>query len=209
MSSSSSSLCRRKRSRVFLFFLQKKRLFVWTKKKTFLWLNLYIFIFILIFPSSYSGISLLLFFAKQYRREREICRRRERKKGGLGSETCGVWSWITTIFVSNTFFRDWMRRMWNSCTEWIVKRESWLRDPLAQVIWKRGLKLNRCRRFRLWSLLGSINRCGRVGGFRHLSALELLTRINSSCSSGCERRKSVIGIQGRLIWPQNKVIWKW
>ena len=24
------------------------------------------------------------------KREREICRRRERKKGGLGSETCGV-----------------------------------------------------------------------------------------------------------------------
>ena len=39
--------------------------------------------------------------------------------------------------------------------------------------------------------------------------IELLERINSSCSSGRERRKSVSGIQGRLIWPQYKVIWKW
>ena len=35
------------------------------------------------------------------------------------------------------------------------------------------------------------------------------TNNNSSCSSGRERRKSVIGIIGRLIWPQTKVIWKW
>ena len=39
--------------------------------------------------------------------------------------------------------------------------------------------------------------------------LELLSRINSSCSSGRERRKSVRGIQGRLMRPQTKVIWKW
>ena len=38
---------------------------------------------------------------------------------------------------------------------------------------------------------------------------KLLKRINSSCSSGRERRKSVSGMRGRLIWPQNKVIWKW
>ena len=42
-----------------------------------------------------------------------------------------------------------------------------------------------------------------------LSASKLLKRINSSCSSGCERRKSVSGIEGRLIGPQIKVIWKW
>ena len=42
-----------------------------------------------------------------------------------------------------------------------------------------------------------------------ISAGELLKRINSSCSSGRERRKSVGGINGRLMWPQNKVIWKW
>ena len=41
------------------------------------------------------------------------------------------------------------------------------------------------------------------------SAFKLLKRINSSCSSGYERRNSVSGIQGRLIWPQTKVIWKW
>ena len=39
--------------------------------------------------------------------------------------------------------------------------------------------------------------------------VELLKRINSSCSSGRERRKSVSGMKGRLMRPQNKVIWKW
>ena len=39
--------------------------------------------------------------------------------------------------------------------------------------------------------------------------LELLKRINSNCSSGRERRKSVNGIIGRLMRPQDKVIWKW
>ena len=39
--------------------------------------------------------------------------------------------------------------------------------------------------------------------------LELLVRINSSCSSGYERRKSVIGMKGRLMRPHVKVIWKW
>ena len=34
-------------------------------------------------------------------------------------------------------------------------------------------------------------------------------RINSSCSSGRERRKSVSGMKGRLMRPQYKVIWKW
>ena len=43
----------------------------------------------------------------------------------------------------------------------------------------------------------------------HISATKLLKRINSSCSSGYERRKSVSGMQGRLMRPQDKVIWKW
>ena len=60
--------------------------------------------------------------------------------------------------------------------------------------------MKRCRRYRLWSLRGRINRCGRVGGAKHLSAGKLLERINSSCSSGRERRKSVSGMIGRLIW---------
>ena len=38
---------------------------------------------------------------------------------------------------------------------------------------------------------------------------KLLKRINSSCSSGRERRKSVSGMKGRLMRPQIKVIWKW
>ena len=48
-----------------------------------------------------------------------------------------------------------------------------------------------------------------VGGAKLLSAVKLLKRINSSYSSGHERRKSVSGIVGRLMWPQNKAIWKW
>ena len=44
---------------------------------------------------------------------------------------------------------------------------------------------------------------------KDISAIELLKRINSSCSSGRERRKSVSGMNGRLMRPQIKVIWKW
>jgi len=120
---------------------------------------------------------------------------------------CGIWSWRTTIFVSHTFFRDWIERILNSCTRWTVKRESWSRDRLARVIWRRGLRSKRCRRYRLWKLRGRINRCGRVGGTtKHISAGELLKRINSSSSSGRERRKSVSGVIGRFVRPQNKVI---
>ena len=39
--------------------------------------------------------------------------------------------------------------------------------------------------------------------------MKVARRINWSCSSGRERRKSVSGMEGRLIWLQNKVIWKW
>ena len=41
------------------------------------------------------------------------------------------------------------------------------------------------------------------------SARKLLERINSSCSSGYKRRKSVSVIQGRLMGPRGMVIWKW
>ena len=46
-------------------------------------------------------------------------------------------------------------------------------------------------------------------GRNHISAVKLLKRINSSCSSGRERRKSVSGMEGRLMRPHVKVIWKW
>ena len=49
----------------------------------------------------------------------------------------------------------------------------------------------------------------RVGGKKDLSAVKLLKRINSSCSSGRERRKSVSGMKRRLLRPHYKVIWKW
>ena len=91
----------------------------------------------------------------------------------------------------------------NSETRKLIKRSSRAGDL------KKSLKSKRCRRYRLWKLRGRINRCGRVGGAKQISALKLLKRINSSCSSGRERRKSVSGMKGRLMWPQNKVIWKW
>ena len=44
------------------------------------------------------------------------------------------------------------------------------------------------------SLRGSINRCGRAGWDESSFCHKLLKRINSSCSSGRERRKSVSGM---------------
>ena len=41
-----------------------------------------------------------------------------------------------------------------------------------------------------------------------ISAGELLKRINSSCSSGRERRKSVVGLR-TINMAADKVIWKW
>ena len=46
--------------------------------------------------------------------------------------------------------------------------------------------------------------CGEIGGDETISAWKLLKRINSSCSSGYERRKSVSGIRGRLMRPQTR-----
>ena len=54
-----------------------------------------------------------------------------------GDERDSLWDLVAKcddICFKNTFFRDWMGRMWNSCTEWRVRRESWLRDHLARVI---------------------------------------------------------------------------
>ena len=43
----------------------------------------------------------------------------------------------------------------------------------------------------------------------YFCTLELLSRINSSSSSGRERRKSVSGLTVRLMSPHYKVMWKW
>ena len=49
-----------------------------------------------------------------------------------------------------------------------------------------------------------------VGKTNHISAGKLLERINSSCSSGRERRKSVSGMNLTInTAASNKVIWKW
>ena len=68
---------------------------------------------------------------------------------------------------------------------------------------KKGFKVKEMSSISTLELRGRINRCGRVGGTKQLSAIKLLTRINSSCSSGRERRKSVSGIKRRLKWPQS------
>ena len=41
-------------------------------------------------------------------------------------------------------------------------------------------------------------------GTKVLSPTKLLKRINSSCSSGRERRKSVSGMDGRLMRPHDQ-----
>ena len=55
----------------------------------------------------------------------------------------------------------------------------------------------------------SIVKVAEFVGRNNFLLSKLLKRINSSCSSGRERRKSVGGMNGRLKRPQVKVIWKW
>ena len=52
----------------------------------------------------------------------------------------------------------------NSETRKLIKRSSRARDL------KKGFKVKRCRRYRLWKLRGRIDRCGRVTGTKHISA---------------------------------------
>ena len=57
-------------------------------------------------------------------------------------------------------------------------------------------------------LRGRINRCGRVGWTKHISAGKLLTRINSSCSGGREEKKCEWDVR-TINAAADKVIWKW
>ena len=91
----------------------------------------------------------------------------------------------------------------NTETRKLIKRSSRAGDL------KERFKVKRCRRYRLWSLRGSMNRTWTRMVDETDFYNELLKRINSSCSSGRERRKSVGGMKGRLKWPHIKVIWKW
>ena len=77
----------------------------------------------------------------------------------------------------------------NTETRKLVKRSTRAEDL------KKKFKVKRCRRYRLWKLRGSINRCGRVLVDETYFCSKLLKRINSSCSSGYERRKSVSGMK--------------
>ena len=78
----------------------------------------------------------------------------------------------------------------NTETRALVKRSSRADDLKKIFIVKEMSSIS------LWSLCGRINRCGRYAGAKtnHISATQLLKRINSSCSSGYERRKSVSGV---------------
>ena len=89
----------------------------------------------------------------------------------------------------------------NTETRKLIKRSSRESDL------KKGFKVREMSS--ISTLCGRIIRCGRYTGAKDLSARKLLERINSSCSSGREKRKSVSGVKGRLMRPHLKVIWKW
>jgi hypothetical protein len=90
MSSSSSSLCRRKRSRVFIFFI-KKTSFRLNEEKNFSLIKLiYIHFYSHLSFFVLEDLSAPLLRETVSKREREICRRRERKKGGWAREICGM-----------------------------------------------------------------------------------------------------------------------
>ena len=91
----------------------------------------------------------------------------------------------------------------NTETRKLIKRSSRAGDL------KEMFKVREMSSISTLELRGRINCCGRFTSQNHISAGKLLTRINSSCSSGRERRKSVSGMNGRLMRPQIKVIWKW
>ena len=80
----------------------------------------------------------------------------------------------------------------NTETRKLIKRSSRARDL------KERFRIDEMSSISTLKLRGSINRCGRVGGTKHLSACKLLKRISSSCSSGHGRRNSVSGIIGTI-----------
>ena len=51
--------------------------------------------------------------------------------------------------------------------------------------------------------MGYVGGARPIGGTKHFSARKLLGRINSSCSSGRERRKSVSGIEETICAAAN------
>ena len=90
----------------------------------------------------------------------------------------------------------------NSETRKLIKRSSRKGDL------KKRFKIEEMSSVSTLEVMWEHHPCGRSleRTPKHISAIKLLKRINSSCSSGRERRKSVSGINGRLIGPQNKVI---
>ena len=91
----------------------------------------------------------------------------------------------------------------NTETRKLIKRSS-RKEEL-----KRKFKVKRCRRYRLWSLRGRINRCGRVGGRRNIFLLEVAETNKLELLKWAREEKKCEWDEGRLMRPQNKVIWKW
>ena len=91
----------------------------------------------------------------------------------------------------------------NTETRKLVKRSSRKGDL------KKKFKVKRCRRYRLWSLRGSINRCGRVTGARITFLREVAYTNKLELLKWAREEKKCKWDEGRLIGPQYKVIWKW
>ena len=78
----------------------------------------------------------------------------------------------------------------NTETRKLIKRSSRAGDL------KKRFRVNEMSSISTLELRGRINRCGRdTVETKQISAGKLLKRINSSCSSGRERRKSVSGMK--------------
>jgi len=91
----------------------------------------------------------------------------------------------------------------NTETRKLIKRSSRKREL------KKKYKVSEMSSISTLEVVGEHKSFCRVGGTKDISAIKLLERINSSCSSGYERRKSVSGMERRFVRPQNMVIWKW
>ena len=162
MSSSSSSLCRRKRSRVFIFFT-KKTSFRLNEEKNFSLINKLIYIHFYSHLSFFllkGDLSAPLLRETVSKRERDMPKTRAQKRR-IGERD--VWSLIVNN--DDICFKHILPRLnatdvkflygVNSETRKLIKRSSRASDL------KKRFKVKRCRRFRLWKLRGRINRCGR------------------------------------------------
>ena len=91
----------------------------------------------------------------------------------------------------------------NKETRALVKRSTRAGDL------KKRFKVKRCRRYRLWKLRGRINRCGRVLVDETYFCYRVAQTNKLELLKWAREEKKCSGMKGRLMRPQNKVIWKW